>query len=236
LIPLDLAEFKLISFLQRSSGKPKIAGRRQPHFLDQSDIIMPAAATRFVVVFALLLALLVGGCKRNKAGPVWQPGTALLDQLDTAKDLDVYQMRVPKGYEFLPQPGNAPAGVKAFGWAGARRADGTAPSLTAMLAVLPAGEKKASLDEYMRKLLDGVKRRRTGWVETAVEKGQINGLTFLRARWSGTDTSTNMPMHGFMYAAMDKETYIGLSSQDIDPNHDQPLKLAEAAVLTFKKK
>jgi hypothetical protein len=150
--------------------------------------------------------------------------------------MDAYQIRVPKGYEFFPPPGNPPAGAKAFGWAGARRADGTAPSLAAMVITLPSGEKKRSLDEFMRGLLDGVKRRRTGWTETAIERGQINGLTFLRARWSGADSTSNLPMHGFMYAALDNGTYISLSSQDIDPNYDQPLKLAEAAVMTFKKK
>ena len=42
--------------------------------------------------------------------------------------------------------------------------------------------------------------------------------------------------HGFNYAARDGGTFVQLASQDVEPNYEAPLKLAEAAVMTFKKK
>jgi hypothetical protein len=185
----------------------------------------------FLGVAVVLAISLSAGCSRNKTGgPNWQPDPALLDQLDTARDLGAYEMRVPKGYTQVPEPAGAPGGAKMLGWAGANRPDSTAPTVIAMLISAPAGQaEKTSPEEFLQKALDGVKRRRVNWTQTPAEGGQINGLSFLRARWS-------LKMHGFIYVSRDGSTFIQLNSQDIDPNHEPPLKLAETAILTFKKK
>lgn len=187
---------------------------------------------------AVLAVSLAAGCNCTKsAGPSWQPDAALLEQLDSPKDLGGYEMRVPKGYTQLPEPAGAPAGTRVFGWAGVTRPNGTAPTVIGMLiSPPPAQAEKTSMEEFLQKALNGVKRRRENWTQTTAESGQINGLTFLRARWSGTDPAKNLKMHGFMYVARDGTTFIQLASQDIDPNHEPPLKLAETAILTFKKK
>src|SRR5262249_56596408 len=86
------------------------------------------------LLFTFLFAILhLAGCAREKPiGSNWPPDTALLDQLDSFKDLGAYQIRVPKGYaELADWP--APAGSKAYGWAGAQRPARTAPTGTAML-------------------------------------------------------------------------------------------------------
>jgi hypothetical protein len=72
--------------------------------------------------------------------------------------------------------------------------------------------------------------------ETSPERGQINGLTFMRVYWSGTDADKQRKRHGAMYAGKDGSTLIFISSQDVEPHHERALKLAETAALTFKKK
>jgi hypothetical protein len=188
----------------------------------------------FTFLFAILHA---AGCSREKPiGPNWPPDPALLDQLDSFKDVGAYQIRAPKGYAELPD-WPAPAGSKAYGWAGAQRPDGTAPSVTAMLVTPPAGQADSTtLEVFLQEARAGVKRRRVDWTQTAAEGGQISGMNFLRARWTGTEPNKKWKMHGFIYVARDKSTFIQLSSQDVEPNHDSALKLAEASILTFKKK
>jgi hypothetical protein len=63
----------------------------------------------------------------------------------------------------------------------------------------------------------------------------VNGIEFLRARWSGTDKATERKMHGFIYVAVVGQQIIQLSSQDVEPHHGAALPVAEAAVQTFRK-
>ncbi len=90
---------------------------------------------------------------------------------------------------------------------------------------------EAALDSF----LGGVQRRRVNWQRTAPEVVQVSGLTFARARWSGTEPNSGTRMHGLMYVAVDGRNIIQLSSQDVEPHHDAALRLAEAAVLTFQR-
>ena len=85
-------------------------------------------------------------------------------------------------------------------------------------------------------MIGGIQRRRTNWSQTATERGKVNGLDFLRVRWSGAEKTKGSNMHGFIYVAQDGLNFIQIGSQDIEPHHEQSLKLAEAAVLTIKKR
>jgi hypothetical protein len=159
----------------------------------------------------------------------------LLEQLGPLTDVEGYQVRPPKAYSFSRPPG--PPGFTGYAWAGALRGDKTAPQLLIGVVPVPPAEAKAqSPERFLEKMLEGVKRRRTNWTQTPPERGQVNGLTFVRARWSGTESAKGWKMHGFMYATQDGATFLQLSSQDVEPHHEHALKIAETAVLTFKKK
>jgi hypothetical protein len=192
-----------------------------------------------------LLVLFITSCGRNRDEtgapaepvPAWAPDATLLEQLAPVQEVEGYQVRPPKGYAVSRHTGEV-WGQTVYSWVGTRRPDHTAPSFLVMFLVPPpemrndAKADRALLD----KMLGGVKRRRTGWRQTDTERGQVNGLTFRRARWSGTSLETEEKMQGFMYVAWDGAKIIAISSQDVEPHHEQPLKLAEAAALTFKKK
>jgi hypothetical protein len=158
------------------------------------------------------------------------------DRLAPYQDVAGYQVRPPKGYDRQPPPPGAPAGVTATAWTGPRRPDGTAPMLMVLVLDPPPGTPDKSADEFMASVLDGIKRRRSTWDQSAAEPVTINGLSFLRVRWSGTDTATGRAMRGFVYAGKHDGRYVQVSSQDIDPGHEADLALAEAAALTLRKK
>src|SRR5262245_40164808 len=136
---------------------------------------------------------------------VWEPDATFLEQLGPIIDVVGYQVRPPRDYSFSPPP-TTPPGVKGFAWKGPLRQDQTAPQLMVGLTSRPPEEANASLEQYLDTLLEGVKRRRTNWTQTSPERGQVNGLTFVRARWSGTEPEKQWAMHGFMYVAKDGST------------------------------
>ena len=165
----------------------------------------------------------------------WEPNARLLEQLGPAADVDAYQLRPPQGYSFVTSPAIAP-GAKAFAWIGTRRNDRTVPMLFIGVVSPPAEEANITVEQYLEKRLESVKSGRTSWMQTKPERGRVNGLTFVRSRWSGTDTETQWNKHGIMYATRDGSTFIHLHIQDSEPHHEETLRLAEAAVLTFKRK
>jgi hypothetical protein len=121
-------------------------------------------------------------------------------------------------------------------WGGSVRPDGTAPMFQLVLVSPPPGQRPPGVDQFLTSMLDGVRRRRQNWSQSPPEWGTINGLAFLRIRWSGTEPSKGWKMHGVMYAAFDGRAFIQLHTQDIEPHHEQALKIGEAATLTFRKK
>jgi hypothetical protein len=99
----------------------------------------------------------------------------------------------------------------------------------------PEEAKRTTLEDFLESMLEGIARRRTDWQQTPAESGQVNGFTMLRARWSGTEPARRWKMHGFQYVAQDGLSFIQISSQDVEPNHEESLRLAEAAALTFQR-
>jgi hypothetical protein len=168
----------------------------------------------------------------------WRPDEALLDQLAPAVDVGAYQVRPPKGYTSVPTPPGAPKEARAFTWVGSTRPDGTAPQFMVVLITLPADAGLVLPDQLLVSALRALHRLYESWSQTDDETGRVNGLTFLRARWSGTDAAKKWKLHGFVYVyvAPDDNLVVQLRSQDVEPNHEQALKVAEAAALTFRKK
>ncbi len=190
------------------------------------------------------LALIAVGCGQSTTSPAgtqpntrpaWQPDSALMDKLGEPVDLGGYLVQPPKGYpKTMPQGG--PPGLNVFAWGGTSRPDGTAPMFMISIGKPPAGERIPPLDKYLSISLEGIKKRRQDWSETPGEGGSINGLTFLRARWNGTEPAKGWKMHGIMYVAINEGTVIQISTQDTEPHDQEALKIGEAAALTFIKK
>ncbi len=189
-----------------------------------------------VVALGVAVALAYGpGCVHaEQPRPVWTGDPQWRGDLAAEVGLPTFRIRPPRGYTLIEQPG--PGGARAFAWKGATRADGTAPYVMVTIATAPPGETKMpTLEAALDTFLDGVRRRRVDWLRTPGEVGQVNGLTFIRARWSGIEPNSGVRMHGFMYIAIDGRNIIQLSSQDVEPHHDRALRLAEASALTFNK-
>ena len=72
------------------------------------------------------------------------------------------------------------------------------------------------------------------------EAGEINGLPFVRCRWKGISKSTSKlpgrPRKGIVYAGTDGDRGISILSYDSDPHAVDSLKMAEAAILSLRKK
>jgi hypothetical protein len=186
------------------------------------------------------LVVVYAGCSQSDPPPppgplpVWEPEAALLKELGTITEVHGYLVRPPKGHRKIIS-GGGPPGAKVVSWS-LRRADGSSPAFQIMVGSPPPGERLPGLEEFLEVMLDGVRKRRQDWSQAEQERGTINGLTFLRTRWSATELNKGRKMHGVMYVAIDGRTFIELHAQDIEPYQEETVKIGEAAALTFKKK
>lgn len=128
---------------------------------------------------------------------------------------------------------DGPDGSKAFAWTSTPRADGTRPMLMLATAPIPSNDK-STLDQVAKKLVGGIRARRTKFHEDAPQHGSIGGLKFVLIRWSGI-AENGMKTRGFNYVAIDGSRLVELWSQDVLPGGEGALKLAEASILTCKK-
>jgi hypothetical protein len=189
----------------------------------------------FLMIFSVFAAVVANGQAKAPAAD-WTPDKKLAENLAPAQAVEGgYSIRPPKGYR-IDRP-DAPPGMKMFGWIGAARRDGSQPSLSVALITPPAGQApNLPLEQLADKLLGGLKRRRNNYQQGNPEKGVVNGMNFARIRWTGTESVQNRKMEGFIYVAQDGNKIIQINCQDFVPEARQALPLAEASVLTFKKK
>jgi hypothetical protein len=193
-----------------------------------------SAAGAFLVVITGLTAVAARGQAGGESHE-WVPDRALVEQLGAAEDVAGYTIRPPKGFQ-IQTPNTAP-NLKWFAWAGEPREDGTRPAVTLQIITPPPGESfDMPLERLADRLLAAVKRRRTNWQQGPAEKGAVNGMPFVRIRWSGTNPEVNRNTEGFVYVAVDGKDVVQLSGQDVVPGGSQALRLDEASALTFKKK
>jgi hypothetical protein len=164
---------------------------------------------------------------------VWKADPQLLKQLGPEIKIEGYAVRPPRGYEAISQQ----IGVrKATAWKGPVREDGTAPGFYVVYLTMPLGEKKMpTLEEALAVYLADRKSSLFNWKATKTERGKVNGLNFIRMRWSGTNETRDFAMHGFAYVYVDSKAFYVLGGQDIEPYSDKTLKLSEAAALSFRK-
>lgn len=189
---------------------------------------------------AVAMFVLVGAMPQGKANvqtdkplPVWKANAALLSKLGAEFTIDGYAIRPPRGYKMVSQKSGV---MQANLWKGDVRDNGTAPGLVLLVSTPPPGEKKLpTIEQALDMYLADIERNRKEWQRTKAERGTVNGLTFVRARWSGTDLQRGFPVNGFGYVFTDGKAYYTIGGQDIRPNGVTTLPLLEAAALTFRK-
>jgi hypothetical protein len=194
-----------------------------------------SGAVSFVV---LVIGVVQASGQGTRPSAKWAPDPAILKQLGRAAAVENYMIRIPKGYE-VQQAKNAPAGMRMWGWTGPDRTDGTKPSITMSLLTIPPAEreqvKSLSLEQLAEKLVGGKQRMLTNWKPKNTEKGVINGMDFARIHWRGSDPRRGSDMRGFLYVARDGDNIVQIASQDLMPETDKALSLAETSVYTFRK-
>jgi predicted Zn finger-like uncharacterized protein len=168
-------------------------------------------------------------------GEVW---TIPADQRDKLADYvsfgKGYRIRPPKGYTELTKPG--PGGTTAHAWMCQPRPDGVRSHLRVITGTAPPEEaNRYTPEKALQSMLNALKQYQENLSPTATEHGEINGVPFVRARWSGTNIETGKKMHGFVYACLQGQEFIQITSEDVEPGHEAPLKLAEASALSFRK-
>lgn len=191
------------------------------------------------MILALMVAsiLLTGAFAsyQNDKAPNWEPNKTLVDRLGAPVDVEEFQLRVPKQFQPTNQPG--PDGSNVIAWVGDERSDGTRPYVMVTTVKLNSEQQsKLSLEQALDIFLTSIEKRRKDWNRTSAERGKVNGMTFVRARWSGMEITTEKKMRGFNYVTIDNGKLVQISSQDVEPHDKEALEIAEAAALTFLKK
>ena len=187
------------------------------------------------LVLLCLFGLTVLAYQKDGTQSAWTPDKILAGKLDTTADVDDFQLRLPSAYQAKAITG--PPGSLINAWVGPARSDGTRPSIVLTIqSVLDKDPSKNTLEAALKIFLENAEKRAKNWTRTALEKGSVNGLSFIRARWRGVNPTTGRIMHGFNYVTIKDRKVIQISSQDLEPHNKEGLDLAEAAALTFKKR
>jgi hypothetical protein len=178
---------------------------------------------------------------RDKTGqpddklPKWQPDAALLKQLGKEVAVHGYRIQPPNGHTLQDR---AIGGGHVLNWLGPARANGSAPNLVLGIFPLPANERNMPLESGFKNYVAGFKNSQKNTLanldNSPAEKGQINGIVFLRSRLTGAST-TGVKVQGFTYVAQDGPNLITLTSLDRGPDDKTSIPLMEAAARTFKK-
>ena len=193
-------------------------------------------SVRFAPVVTLPFALMIGVANSIMGGaqeaapaplPVWKPQTGLLRYLARPTRVLKYTMQPPAGYAArqTQQPR-----LLAYTWRGAASQSGVTPNVALALAPAPATKGKSyTAERLIAGALGFLKRGHDDWTQTPVEQGQINGLPFARAYWTGTERQHKRKVRGVAYMAVDGATLISLQSQDMAPVAPNAAKSGESS-------
>ena len=170
----------------------------------------------------------------------WKADPAAVKKLGAAASFEGYVLRVPDGYELLEAEKKLPASMKMSGWGGPKRADRSRPSVLLYIMTLPKDDPEHLRNltlEQMSEMLTHTLRNETKKCKTdGPERSKINGIDFIRIRWSGIGIESNRETKGLIYLGRDGDRILQLTSKDFVPEGEKDLPLAEAAILSFKKK
>jgi hypothetical protein len=163
----------------------------------------------------------------------WTSNPALTAKLAPVVRGYGFSVRPPKGWRYA---GNvALASSRSLQWTSPPRKDGTRGSFSVQVVIRPAGvARKQSAEASLDRLLNAERAGR--FARTPTQRGEINGVPFVRARWTrlaGTRRNARST-HGFSYVAERGSQLIWISASDVSPHYASTLKPAEAAALTLQ--
>jgi peroxiredoxin len=162
------------------------------------------------------------------APPRWQPGSVALSQLDDEIAVGPYRVRPPKGYTW-ENPAPEPPGRGTYRWEGPAPPGRAAPVFEVAFMPAPGGK---DLEAQLAKDVEAVAGpRRLGWSCSTAERGEVNGITFVRARWNVQEHPQKFAGAGVIYLGLDGDTLVRISCREIIPSGG-PL---DAAPLTLRK-
>ncbi len=168
----------------------------------------------------------------------WHPDRGDLERLASPFELPGFEIRPPDGFRLIKSD-LVPGGTTL--WTGPFRDDETYAHFMVIITTLSEKHSKRPLEVLLKEVMAPIQQRRQKWTKTAPERGRVNGLTFVRARWRGVATSvarkglSGRQMHGFVYLAVDGQKAIQIMCQDVEPDHAESLRTCEAAALTIRK-
>lgn len=190
-----------------------------------------------LLLLLALLALLPGAALAQEA---WTADEVMSRSLDQEVLLGDAALRPPRGYE-LESASEEKDGLRlsSVTWSGPRRADLTAAVFQVnVIAPLAGAEPSvptwASLENAVLQMTAGEKRIHSGFERSKLERGTINGVRFVRTRWSGVQLRSGNRIKGFTYCAEVGGLLFTLVARDTQPHDKQSAALAEAAVMSFR--
>jgi hypothetical protein len=194
---------------------------------------------------AIVIVLLILGCGRKRpdggrnpdGSPAsgdelrpWKADERLVAQLNPATVVGGYAIRSPGGYR---EQETAVAPVRMVTWESPARPDGARVWLIVSVVETAGVGPEKVLDDHLAargSITESLKR-------TASEHGQLNGMAFVRASYSGFDRIRKVLIRGHAYAAVDEGRLIQLTAHEERPSEGETLlALPEAALLTFRKR
>jgi hypothetical protein len=192
---------------------------------------------RFLIV--VIFTLMFIGCNATETGPIrkkvvedWKPDAEFASKLSSRTQCCGFTIQPPVGYT---RRNVAQGRQELVGWQGPSRDNGTRSSFSIAVATPPPNEELPSLDIAILKLIQNIKNRRSDWQESGPSYGQIGGIDFVKKTWSGIDLQQDVKLAGVIYVALVDGKVVQLSTQDLDPQPDDGMKLAEASIRTFGK-
>lgn len=160
-------------------------------------------------------AILAGYAQEEKSAlpAAWKPNPKMLRYIGRQTRVLSYAVQAPIGY--TARQTRQPRLI-AYTWLGQARKTGVTPNLTLALAPTPIVNKKPMTPEQLlTNALNAMKRGHEDWTQTPAERGQINGLTFARAYWTGTERQRSRKLRGVAYMGVDGSVAISMQCQDL---------------------
>jgi hypothetical protein len=157
---------------------------------------------------------------------------SLSEQLGETYAFHGHSIRMPKGFTAVPDNGT-PKGFSIVGFVGAKRADGTTPSMLISVSDKENVDPSLNVDQQMARYLAAYEKNFKGWQTSDQTSVTINGAKFIRKSWKGISNEFNKEIRGITHIAFLDGQLVSLTVQDIDPYFDT-IAVGEASLMTFK--
>jgi hypothetical protein len=171
-----------------------------------------------------------------RAPIIWSPDQTLAHDLGPETNNADMRIQPPAAYKLFDR--STPQ-QKVLVWTGPVQQGETYAML--MILAMPEGlvGKGRELGSMISETLDAISKHRNEWTTYSREFGQIDGQSFVRARWSGICSQgrqglVGKPMRGVVYVGHCGDNVVQIMIEDVVPHDEATLPLCEAAALTFK--